>query len=119
MKKIANHTPGPWSVVLKGIGRSVRVSISASIKERTVYVAETIGGLDEEESNARLIAAAPELLEALKNMVVGVTYKLGDGGENCRFCDANMDDEGTGLDMHDDDCVVHVARAAIAKARGE
>jgi hypothetical protein len=62
------HTPGPWSLTLGTLfngktyaravvdrdGRSVRVS------------AMTLSGGDECDANARLIAAAPELLEALR-----------------------------------------------------
>lgn len=65
----SKHTSGPWDIMHKGTGRSVRVCIRASVNERTVYVAETIGGLDEEETNARLIAAAPDLLGALEEIV--------------------------------------------------
>jgi hypothetical protein len=70
------------------------------------------------EANARLIAAAPDLLEALRSVLHHALYKTGDGGINCRFCDNCMDDLGTGRDMHDAACEVRAVRAAIAKAEG-
>lgn len=34
---------------------------------------------------------------------------------NCRHCDRDMDDEGTGNDMHAGECVIGKLRFAIAK----
>ena len=59
-KSKANHTPGPWK-----LSQSGRVVQSLSDDR---WIADCLGYvLDnrvEQESNARLIAAAPELLEA-------------------------------------------------------
>lgn len=58
---MTTHTPGPWSV------------IGTNVSGQSLTVAETY--LDEfvsrktAEANARLIAAAPELLEAAKAML--------------------------------------------------
>ena len=70
------HTPGPWTVtseISDAVAYSPRV---ADIRENGPYrggicrlqSAEHIGGItgDEVLANAALIAAAPELLEALK-----------------------------------------------------
>ena len=43
-------------------------------------------------------------------------YTRDDGGTNCRFCDEDMDHEGTFKDMHNKDCIVHRFRAALAQA---
>jgi hypothetical protein len=61
--KTAKHTPGPWTASEKDNRgwRSIRSPRLA------VPVAEVLGnGLCEDEANARLIAAAPDLLAALK-----------------------------------------------------
>jgi len=83
------HTPGPW--------RASIYCIWGGINGDT-YVAgtQTAIGADAQEANARLIAAAPELLEALEAVVA------------CW----NHHDVGKAY-------VEDLARAAIAKAKGE
>lgn len=58
MKKIVPHTPGPWRQGYKRPDRVYRLEKSG---DRDIKVAQTIVHAD-----ARLIAAAPELLEALE-----------------------------------------------------
>lgn len=89
---MSKHTPGPWQLAEKYNCKDVRAvdgpyvadcNASAAIDWRT------------KEANARLIAAAPELLENLIGCVEA-------------------------LASHVPDCVeVQCARAAIAKATGE
>ncbi len=55
---LPSHTPGPWSVY--GVGRMQR---NIQSTDRTIAVVH--GDLLDTPHNARLIAAAPELLEAL------------------------------------------------------
>jgi hypothetical protein len=60
------HTPGPWEVLSRSI-----YQVDA-IGGREVVHGNGIKGRDnnqEREANARLIAAAPELLAALKGLV--------------------------------------------------
>jgi hypothetical protein len=107
----AKHTPGPW----------VRRNIASA---RDIYIAEANDGgapsvaivptrvsrlADEEDANARLIAAAPDLLAALRRIVAS-------------------DDAHATLHAPDDDDIARMveyaaafdnARAAIAKATGE
>jgi len=69
------HTPGPWRVHVEqdsGIGRTSSVYICADGEWPASQVARanTMDGLDEREANARLIASAPCLLEALKALRV-------------------------------------------------
>lgn len=52
------HTPGPWKYV--GRAKAVRHSFAVEAGAWTFYAGS--------EANARLIAAAPELLEALKRL---------------------------------------------------
>lgn len=88
------HTPGPWE-----IRRYPRVGGSTKdlMGNGGGFVVKLDGASD---ANARLIAAAPELLEALKALVVMDKQLL----ESC----------GIG-----DTAVLIQARAAIAKAEGQ
>jgi len=70
-----SHTPGPWSVIIDDTGDqftgwpSVVSSpdLDATIIHRSGFKQEFWGDLSQRESiaNARLIAAAPDLLESL------------------------------------------------------
>lgn len=88
-----SHTPGPWFFDLNtgGLDYSIYESAANSV-ERDYYS----GALAEvnSESNARLIAAAPELLEACKLMV---------------------DDQSPENHLHN----LEMLRLAIAKAEGK
>lgn len=73
-EKRATFTPGPWhySEVIRGRDQYYR-QIRADFKIAEVHachsgVAGTKKGRAEDEANARLIAAAPDLLDALKNV---------------------------------------------------
>ena len=58
------HTPGPW----EPIGNLVRTQFGLGNPDmRGLLVAECPGHTPESNANARLIAAAPELLEALQD----------------------------------------------------
>ena len=73
----AQHTPGPWAV-FKGYDGSLSVSATKSfrinnISAGTPVICDVYPHLDADgfsgEANARLIAAAPDMLEALQNML--------------------------------------------------
>ena len=86
---VANHTPGPWQA--KEFTRHAQTTV---ISADGIVIAETTGFgrlADDCIADARLIAAAPELLEALKCVV--------------RVADRATDE-------------FDAARAAIAKATG-
>lgn len=91
---MTKHTPGPWHHVMDGF----RITIGNKKTGRTTtphnyMVAEIPDNSFIAEANARLIAAAPELLEALEDILssgIGLSNRL---------------------DLK--------ARAAIAKAKGE
>jgi hypothetical protein len=55
------HTPGPWYVVR----RTVTVSVHS---QDGLYIVENVRKLPNQEANIRLIAAAPDLLEALMEL---------------------------------------------------
>ncbi len=90
---MSKHTPGPWSLWGKA-------NPSQVISYEHGFIAQTVGGND--EANARLISAAPELLEALNKLF----------GADMEYC-MEMDGKQDQLDA------IEFARAAIAKATGE
>jgi hypothetical protein len=100
----AKHTPGPWIwgddfMGLYGAGPDNEVLSHASYEGMWVSYGPC------REANARLIAAAPELLEALIRMcqVFPTDIDMAEAGWNAREID--------------DACTAHeVARAAIQKA---
>lgn len=100
---MSKHTPGPWveTVVPTSAGSAIIIH-SADHRIAIIYVDGIRKGIDDElprsienRANARLIAAAPELLEELEDLV------------------AMIDPDGP-LASH-----VKSAKAVIAKATGE
>ena len=82
-EKHATHTPGPWhySEVIRGRDQYYR-QIRADFKIAEVHachsgVAGTKKGRAEDEANARLIAAAPDLLAQCKEFEKCLTYYHG------------------------------------------
>ena len=59
---MSEHTPGPWAVLGTGI---------VGVGNDALVAAYSRAHLGEQAANARLIAAAPELLEALKEIAKG------------------------------------------------
>lgn len=94
----AKHTPGPWHVDGRGIRALVRGADLTIVATRHMHRA------DKHMANARLIAAAPTLLEALQEML-GLYLRLANSGDA-----GNWDPE--------DEAPVIQSRAAIALATG-
>ncbi len=93
------HTPGPWQnaqLIIEGCNG--RLSICDVHDHSSTSEVHT---LDEAEANAHLIAAAPEMLEAL---------------EQIRTLTAYMNASGCGSTLAK---LEHLADAAIRKAKGE
>ena len=87
------HTPGPWVAedrTSKGAGFSI---IATEVHFSCCGVAHYVG-----QADARLIAAAPELLEACKRLI---------GSLGVMICDPDNDGD------------ILFSRAAIAKATGK
>ena len=100
---MSKHTPGPWRVQ----GKIVVSSTNRVVSDPDPGFAGPVR--QERPYNARLIAAAPELLEALR----GCADMLREAGKdfavnNPRAARPNL------AEIHE-----RVARAAIAKATGE
>lgn len=88
---MSKHTPGPWRIGAQPPNGELTIGT-----EQGLMVAVATTGLDmPTEANARLIAAAPDLLEALERI-------------------ANMDS----MSYHSLESAKITARAAIAKATG-
>lgn len=67
------HTKGPWRVVHEpdnDLGREFCI-----VSDDGIYVLDAVSGISpaEQEANATIGAAAPELLEALQELVDGMT----------------------------------------------
>lgn len=103
------HTPGPWQVEMiagrfhGGVIRSLgvwREYVGGRGYPQVALATAHDQLISEEEriANATLIAAAPELLAALKALLDELTWRVGDGAEG-------------------EPCLM-AARAAIAKAEG-
>lgn len=89
---MSKHTPGPWSV-----GGSTEYINQLRI-EPTIGI--VFGAGDEIKANARLIAAAPEMLEALEAII-------------------ERWDTPSWKDVPHTATYINSARAVVAKAKGE
>lgn len=105
------HTPGPWTIPDFG----PPISIEANRQDEVWCVAEVGNGempSDEEEANARLISAAPDLFEACNRLL----FWMDNSEVNIDLTEMC---ERSGYDvsphMHE---AFSAARAAIAKATG-
>ena len=123
---MAEHTPGPWSIcsandsrcscrliAADGVGCFVAQALMASDEDQTG--GEGVADFDVAIANARLIAAAPWLLEALNSLA----------NEAAGFLEMGLASEQPlpGSVGHTNVAVmrnrIEYASAAIAKARGE
>ena len=116
----STHTPGPWKVY------SYVTSVGAYNKGLDVgcdgrALATVIGAFEEPEpgpeaeSNARLIAAAPELLTLVRDLVEDAGILAIDGGE-CPTC--GRDNSEDGKRCTSDDCMGVQARALLSRIDG-
>ena len=101
---MSGHTPGPWRWFAGDHVETSRPHIKHFVGANGQGFALTVGlHIEEDAANAHLIAAAPELLEALKAIP-------------CADCERGIRDS---ISMKLNDCrTCQPARAAIAKAEG-
>lgn len=107
----SQHTPGPWPCEYTGDGKRILVGKGLVEGPNGYEVAEVYSDdcpREVAEANARLIAAAPELLEALETLLPYAPWVPKAG--------IPMTPE---LEEKPDVQAVLKARAAIAKARGQ
>lgn len=106
------HTPGPWAAVNRGSAKEPMMSVMAARiagqppRHEVAICATGDSPQEMENANARLIAAAPDLLEALTALV-----RIDDHHKQMR---AAIYAPGS-----DTDKAYRAARAAIAKAEGK
>jgi hypothetical protein len=97
---MSKHTPGPWWPVDDDHPVTADGYVKAIVAEKpSIIVAYS------SEDNARLIAAAPELLEALRQLMFRTGHKWEEGGNAVEVANRKH--------------VRELARAAIAKAEGK
>jgi len=116
------HTPGPWKFGKELTARSVEwlVSFDAGSKGRGIAIAETCAGSGNEDANARLIAAAPELLEACQTFAEWLRREDAGFPEETRCAPDGAAKWREWFDENIRICALaqKQARAAIAKATG-
>lgn len=113
------HTPRPWKILRHDLGDEeiffVPVEILAGNGKLVVAHEGGLAPINQEwtreeiEANGSLIEAAPDMLEALEE-VIAITENL----PVCPFCGAVK-----AVQSHRLDCLSHEIDAAIRKARGE
>ena len=111
----AQHTPGPWKWWDKSTGRPERYDLCKLIAANGKRIFggyggegfSAIGKTPEDEANARLIVAAPDLLEALEDAVA------------CGLIPITSASEGGAARFSEQVKAADKVRAAIAKAKGE
>lgn len=106
-----NHTPGPWEIKPR-IHAEMFAAIMGADGHLVVNLGDGGNGIERQTANAQLIAAAPELLGALKvaRQVIldECTESLIPPGEGCQLMVT-----GKAAD------ILHTIDAAIAKAEGK
>jgi hypothetical protein len=101
---VSGHTPGPWVVDAEN-----QLQIN-NANGGPVAWTETCVGYEKDSANARLIAAAPELLTAAREALSGM-----DGGEDHSMCHTGICSRGECSQCQRVDGL----RRAIAKAEGK
>jgi len=97
---MSKHTPGPWTFGHWGNDFWVGTQPNG-LSGKVARVLWGMGeGVEEGRENARLISAAPDLLDALKRAAIDLTEKLEERGELA------------------DSVTIALMHAAIAKAEG-
>jgi hypothetical protein len=107
----AKHTPGPWNADHSWFSKTG----GQMVRGKSCVVAEALKHGAATMANARLIAAAPELLAACERLIADEDCR-NDHNNPCwaeRPTDVPGKHWGVG-----DACAVCVAKAAIAKAKG-
>lgn len=102
-----NHTPGPWQVVASTDRRSRGYIRRVGSVPGEMAVARVMQGrcFGEQDANARIIAAAPDMLAALELICTNYCPACGCDQKNTKGCNW---------------CATYqIGKAAIRKAKGE
>lgn len=113
---MSKHTQGPWlfspsGAVMQGYSQPFAVAEAGKPNLIAGCFGDVSGGMETAEANARLIAAAPDLLDyarAAESREAGfsVPWNIDGSGHRCEWCA---------------DCVArltHMRRVAVSKAEG-
>jgi hypothetical protein len=103
----AKHTSGPWFCKFDDFDEELHITSAVLEASNMVEICRVGVGFDqpfeaEQQANARLIAAAPELLAALLRLLLEFDFMV----------------EGGHIPDVRNDVIFDAARAAIAKAKG-
>jgi len=108
---MTKHTPGNWGVINQKESSSMPHRLIAICGDGYEVVTAESGNLvfhEAAEGNARLLASAPELLEALSELL-----------DCCNNSTARVIERGFMTSTADMNAATRKARSAIAKAKGE
>ena len=100
----AQHTPGPWELDCSGLGAWIMAGGPDGLHVATIPIARDG---DWSDANARLIAAAPDMLAALKHILAADEAAM----KELAKMGSDQFDTSHGSS-------IGLARAAIAKAEG-
>lgn len=109
---MSEHTPGPWGVHDLGIYAD---GICVAVCDAGIAI-------EQEMANARLIAAAPDLLEAIERLLFWESESFSDPAvfaERFGTLVPEHPESSIGMDHWLDIWIRRPARDAIAKARGQ
>ena len=116
----AKHTAGPWFTHRNGFSSVyIEARVGGGMLQEVACCGPTNEGSDQQEANARLIAAAPELLESCKSLLTLTQLMANESYYDEAIVEFEIFSEKTKSTR----CLVLVyelakARAAIAKATG-
>lgn len=104
---MSKHTPGPWKQGTRGPNGCPIIGTEKGLMVcMLAHSANESGQKEQAEANAHLIAAAPELLEALEELS-GIVQGILD------------DTDVAYVSSHIDSFTLQIAKAAILKAEGD
>lgn len=119
---MSTHTPGPWKIVQGGDEECIYIEESGHSPNGRGAIATVFTvhekPTENEQRDACLIAAAPDLLEALRGAIDGSVIgpspqAVHPSGMFCTVCGVNSREV-----IHNRACRVGIAEKAIAKAKG-
>ncbi|MDI9680440.1 hypothetical protein [Burkholderia cenocepacia] len=117
------HTPGPWTNHGRITGPGLPHSAIAAETLIARVFSKYFGDVEQEIANANLIAAAPELLEALAKIVDSAEQRAFEdwlASNSPSGCVEQVQDQWEQSSEFADFCEDwEIERAAVAKARGE
>jgi hypothetical protein len=108
---MTKYTSGPWAVGYGSNNSDDYATITSRFQEHPIAQLEPLGY---SQANARLIAAAPELLEALKLTLPQLAHPA-----RCGFVRPSEEwVEHGSMNFDNCSCEIAAVKAAIAKAEG-